>query len=84
MGWQTGARTVLSESTSVKTHLTMNSLFSANGVRISRALLWVVALTGASSVPAIDWPQYRGPNHDGISTETIRTNWSSDAPRQLW
>src|SRR5215467_10692639 len=33
---------------------------------------------------ATDWPQYRGPNHDGISDETIRTNWSKLAPRQVW
>jgi len=33
---------------------------------------------------ALDWPQYRGPNHDGVSSETIRTNWSAEAPRQVW
>ena len=31
-----------------------------------------------------DWPQYRGPNHDGISTETIRTNWLEEPPREVW
>jgi len=31
-----------------------------------------------------DWPQYRGPNHDGISTESIRTNWADTQPRQIW
>jgi len=31
-----------------------------------------------------DWPQYRGPNHDGISSEIIRTNWSDAPPRQIW
>lgn len=33
---------------------------------------------------AADWPQYRGSNHDGISTETIRVNWSKESPRQIW
>src|SRR5437016_10983235 len=33
---------------------------------------------------AADWPQYRGPNHDGISSESVRTNWSTVAPRRLW
>src|SRR5207248_6661890 len=37
-----------------------------------------------SALFAGDWPQYRGPNHDGISTETIRTNWSETAPRKIW
>jgi len=33
---------------------------------------------------AADWPQYRGPNHDGVSLEIIRTNWSEVPPRQIW
>ena len=32
----------------------------------------------------LDWPQYRGPNHDGISPETIRTNWSAQRPQEVW
>ena len=32
---------------------------------------------------AADWPQYRGPNHDGVSIEAIRTNWSEEPPRQV-
>jgi outer membrane protein assembly factor BamB len=31
-----------------------------------------------------DWLQYRGPNHNGISPELIRTNWSDLPPRQVW
>jgi outer membrane protein assembly factor BamB len=31
-----------------------------------------------------DWPQYRGPNHDGISSERIQTNWSNTPPKQIW
>src|SRR5437773_8018554 len=38
----------------------------------------------ASGLCASDWPQYRGPTHDGTSTETIRTNWSEAPPRQIW
>ncbi|MEW6156133.1 MAG: PQQ-binding-like beta-propeller repeat protein [Verrucomicrobiota bacterium] len=33
---------------------------------------------------ADDWPQYRGPNHDGFSREQIRLNWTEEPPRQLW
>jgi outer membrane protein assembly factor BamB len=33
---------------------------------------------------ALDWPQYRGPNHDGVSPELIRTNWSAEPPQELW
>ncbi len=35
-------------------------------------------------VIAADWPQYLGPNGDGSSPESIRTNWSEAAPRELW
>jgi outer membrane protein assembly factor BamB len=38
----------------------------------------------ATPVRSGDWLQYRGPNHDGISTEVIRTNWTDSPPRQLW
>jgi outer membrane protein assembly factor BamB len=36
------------------------------------------------SIWAGDWLQYRGPNHDGISNESIRTNWTEVQPRQIW
>jgi outer membrane protein assembly factor BamB len=32
-----------------------------------------------------DWPQYRGPNRDGISAEKgWSTNWGTDGPKVLW
>jgi len=32
-----------------------------------------------------DWPQWRGPNRDGISTETgWLTAWPEDGPKELW
>lgn len=37
-----------------------------------------------SSVSAADWPNWRGPSHDGISPETgMKTAWSSNPPI-LW
>jgi outer membrane protein assembly factor BamB len=39
---------------------------------------------GALSLHAVDWPQYRGPFHDGSTTDAIRTNWSVQPPRVLW
>lgn len=47
-------------------------------------ILLPAAFLVATTLAAADWPQYRGSNHDGISTETIRTNWSEEAPRQVW
>jgi outer membrane protein assembly factor BamB len=40
------------------------------------ALLWLVQV----SVFAGDWPQYRGPTTDGISTERIATTWATNSP----
>jgi outer membrane protein assembly factor BamB len=34
---------------------------------------------------AADWPNFRGPDHDGISKETgWSSQWSAGAPKQLW
>ena len=34
---------------------------------------------------AADWPHYRGPNYDGISSETgWATTWPKDGPKVLW
>jgi outer membrane protein assembly factor BamB len=30
------------------------------------------------------WTQYRGSNHDGVSTETIRLDWAANPPKILW
>lgn len=51
----------------------------------------VVALAAAGLVqlpllawPA-DWPQFRGPNRDGVSTETgLLRAWPEGGPKQLW
>ena len=43
-----------------------------------------LALSGAFIVRAADWPQYRGPNHDGLSTEMITDHWPAGGPVQAW
>ena len=42
----------------------------------------LVAATGCAF--AADWPQFLGPNGDGSSPESIRTNWSELTPREIW
>jgi outer membrane protein assembly factor BamB len=45
------------------------------------ALACVLALTAA----AADWPQWRGPNRDGISTETgLLASWPAGGPPVVW
>ena len=38
-----------------------------------------------STAQAADWPNYRGPNYDGISDETgFSTSWPESGPKVLW
>ncbi|MFP6854928.1 MAG: PQQ-binding-like beta-propeller repeat protein, partial [Opitutales bacterium] len=49
------------------------------------SLLLVLLFTYATSVFAGDWPQWRGPNRDGVSTETgILDEWPEDGPKLKW
>lgn len=45
----------------------------------------IVLLVGPSFVAAADWPQWRGPNRDGISAETgLLAKWPEGGPKMLW
>src|SRR6476661_1593408 len=44
----------------------------------------VLALTSVCAF-GDDWPQWRGPNRDGISKETgLLKEWPNDGPKLLW
>ena len=48
-------------------------------------LLSLVLLPLNITANAEDWPQWRGPNRDGISTETnLDLDWTDGAPKLLW
>src|SRR6202167_4800092 len=47
-------------------------------------LTTVLAGVLAGSLRASDWPQYRGPDHDGSSPEKILTVWPADGLKQIW
>jgi len=53
-------------------------------------MFWCGAATAlgvlsAAAQQSHDWPQWRGPNRDGISTETNWSfNWPREGPRRLW
>lgn len=39
----------------------------------------------SGNIIADDWPNWRGPDHNGISNETgWSTNWSKEGPKVLW
>jgi len=45
-----------------------------------------ILLAGAVCLPlsGADWPQYRGPNHDGTSAEKFPAQWPAGGLRQIW
>lgn len=54
--------------------------------RSLRSLLALfVGLLGAAYAHALDWPQFRGVNRDGVSAETgIARSWGAEGPRVVW
>jgi outer membrane protein assembly factor BamB len=57
---------------------------SWNGTgRILAAAVAAAGLLIAAAAPADDWPQWLGPNRDGVSHET-GWQWPADGPRFLW
>ncbi|MCI0538360.1 MAG: PQQ-like beta-propeller repeat protein [Verrucomicrobiales bacterium] len=53
----------------------------------ARTVFFALLCAFALSSPALahDWPQWRGPNRDGISTEHgLSTDWPKEGPKQLW
>lgn len=47
------------------------------------AILWIVLLSPA--LFAAEWMQWRGPNHDGVSSETgLLDSWPEGGPKLLW
>ena len=49
-----------------------------------RAPFFLLLVLAATSVAA-DWPQWRGPNRDGVSSETgLLASWPPDGPKVVW
>ena len=48
--------------------------------RAVAALVWLLA----TPVGALDWPQFRGPNGDGTTSEPIQFDWPAGGPTRLW
>ena len=45
----------------------------------------VLFFSFAVTILAADWPQWRGPNRDGISAETgLLSAWPSGGPKAVW
>ena len=52
---------------------------------MKRTIVFWGLLLMATAAIAADWPQWRGPNRDGISPETNwSAQWPAGGPKQLW
>ena len=45
---------------------------------------WFALAPLAGPAAGADWPQWRGPNHDGTTKDQLATNWPSGGPKVLW
>ena len=53
--------------------------------RLPQPVLVALCLALASPARAADWPQFRGPNRDGVSAETgLLRAWPAGGPKVLW
>ena len=53
-----------------------------NSVAIVLAGVFAFGSFSATKIMGADWPCFRGPNHNGISTEAI--SWPKGDPKQVW
>ena len=50
-----------------------------------RLLFALLALTAGTDARPADWPQFRGPKRDDVSTETgLLKSWPADGPALVW
>ena len=75
---------VRSSAMSALTHRA--DLANSSSMKIARLLLLTVLLAATSvRSNAADWPQWRGPDQNGISKETgWSAKWPAAGPKQLW
>ena len=53
--------------------------------RMTIGAMLVTAVVASSALTAADWPQWRGPNRDGVSAETgLLTQWPVGGPPAIW
>ena len=52
---------------------------------MKKLIAGVMAMVLVSSAMAADWPQWRGPDREGVSRETgLLKEWPAEGPKLLW
>lgn len=51
---------------------------------LARLLAGATVVCFATTSLRADWPQYRGPSHDGRTTSRIVTTWPAGGPKVVW
>jgi outer membrane protein assembly factor BamB len=46
--------------------------------------VWLLVVSFVLASAASDWPQFRGLNHDAISSDRITTNWTGTVTNPIW
>jgi len=46
--------------------------------------VWSIAMVLGANTIAAEWPQYRGPEHNGATPEKIDTHWPTAGPKVEW
>lgn len=51
---------------------------------VMNLVLGIAIILQAAAAFAADWPEYRGPNQDGISKEKVEVQWNGSGPKVVW
>src|SRR5436190_22439440 len=62
----------------------MNAALACRTPRRGFSRIVGCVLLAAVASAASDWPQYRGPNHDGVSTDRINKQWTGSVTNASW
>jgi outer membrane protein assembly factor BamB len=77
--WRTHALIDISGFSRMLSDMRVNVHIQRRGV----VLMAAIFLAGGAA-RAVDWTQYRGPTHDGVSPEKIQKNWPANGPHAVW
>lgn len=58
--------------------------FPYSSVLLRLVVFFAGGLLSSGNSAALDWPNYRGLNHDGSTTEVLPSDWTLHLPKPIW